>query len=174
MDQSGGLLARLRKRDHGLDERVQTVEADLDQAWPAVGPVELTWTWIALHHLADPDRALREIFAATRPGGLLAVAENTAPMRFLPDDIGLGRPGSRHAPRPRWPSTTPGRCPTWARTGSAGGAGRVHGRAERAFGVELDPPLPGSAGRYAQGYLRRVRGHLTARWPTTTWPHSTC
>jgi hypothetical protein len=32
--------------------------------------------------------------------------------------------------------------------------------AERAFGIDLGPPLPGSAGRYAQGYLRRVRGHL--------------
>ncbi len=31
---------------------------------------------------------------------------------------------------------------------------------ERAFGIELGPPLPVSAGRYAQAYLRRVRGHL--------------
>jgi SAM-dependent methyltransferase len=118
VDESGDLLARLRAkaRDLGLEDRVQTVEADLDQAWPALGPVDVTWTSMALHHLADPDRALREIFAATRPGGLVAVAESTAPMRFLPDDIGLGRPG-------------------------------LEARAQ-------------SAGRYAQAYLRRVRGHL--------------
>jgi hypothetical protein len=34
------------------------------------------------------------------------------------------------------------------------------GVSERAFGIEVGAPLPGSAGRYAQAYLRRARGHL--------------
>ena len=163
VDQSGDLLARLRARarDRGLDDRVQTVEADLDQAWPAVGPVDVTWTSMALHHLADPDRALREIFAATRPGGLLAVAESTAPMRFLPDDIGLGRPGlearAQAAVAEHHSGTMPYLGADWGPLVARAG---FTGVAERAFGIELGPPLPGSAGRYAQGYLRRVRGHL--------------
>jgi SAM-dependent methyltransferase len=163
VDESGDLLARLRAkaRERGLDRRVQTVEADLDQGWPAVGPVDLTWTSMALHHLADPDRALREIFAATRPGGLLAVAEGTAAQRFLPDDIGLGRPGLearlQAAVAEHHSGTMPYLGADWgpllARAGFAGVA-------ERAFGIEMDAPLPAAAGRFAQAYLRRVRGHV--------------
>lgn len=163
VDQSDDLLARLRAKagERGLDGRVQTVEADLNQAWPAVGPVDLTWTSLALHHLADPDRALREIFAAIRPGGLLAVAEITVAHRFLPDDIGLGRPGlearvqaavaDHHAELMPYLGADWG--PLLARAGFTG----VN---ERAFGIELSAPLPAAAGRFAQAYLRRTRTHL--------------
>ncbi len=163
VDESGDMLARLRARarDRGLDDRVRTVEADLDQAWPALGPVDVTWTSMALHHLADPDRALREIFAATRPGGLLAVAESTAPLRFLPDDIGLGRPGlearAQAAVAEHHSGTMPYLGANWGPLVTRAG---FTGVAERAFGIELGAPLPGSAGRYAQAYLRRARGHL--------------
>ncbi|HMD24580.1 MAG TPA: class I SAM-dependent methyltransferase, partial [Streptosporangiaceae bacterium] len=138
VDESGDLLARLRAkaRDRGLEDRVQTVEADLDQAWPALGPVDLTWTSMALHHLADPDRALREIFAATRPGGLLAAAESTAPMRFLPDDVGLGRPGlearAQAAVAEHHSGTMPYLGADWGPLVARAG---FTGVAERAFGI---------------------------------------
>jgi SAM-dependent methyltransferase len=163
VDQSGELLARLRDkaREHGLDQRVRTVEADLNQAWPAHEPADLTWTSMALHHLSDPDRALREILAATLPGGLLAVAEITGPHRFLPDEIGLGRPGleervqaavaEHHAEA--MPHLGADWGPLLARAGWTGVT-------ERAFGIELSAPLPAAAGRFAQAYLRRVRTHL--------------
>ena len=163
VDESGDLLARLRAkaRERGLDGRVQTVEADLDEAWPALGPVDLTWTSMALHHLADPDRGLREIFAATRPGGLLAVAEITAPQRFLPDDIGLGRPGlearAQAAVAEHHSGTMPYLGADWGPL--VAGAGFT-GVAERAFGIELGAPLTAAAGRFAQAYLQRVRTHL--------------
>jgi len=163
VDESGDLLARLRAkaRERGLDGRVQTVEADLDQAWPALGPVDLTWTSMALHHLADPDRGLREIFAATRPGGLLAVAEITAPQRFLPDDIGLGRPGlearAQAAVAEHHSGTLPYLGADWGPLVARAG---FTGVAERAFGIELSAPLPAAAGRFAQAYLRRARTHL--------------
>ena len=163
VDESADLLAWLRAkaRDRGLEDRVQTVEADLDQAWPAVGPVDLTWTSMALHHLADPDRALREIFAATRPGGLVALAESTAPMRFLPDDIGLGRPGlearAQAAVAEHHSGTMPYLGADWGPLVARAGFTAV---AERAFGIDLGAPLPAAAGRYAQAFLRRVRGHL--------------
>jgi SAM-dependent methyltransferase len=163
VDESGDLLARLRAkaRDRGLDGRVQTVEANLDQAWPAVSPVDLTWTSMALHHLADPDRALREIFAATRPGGLLAVAEMTAAQRFLPDDIGLGRPGLearlQAAVAEHHSGTMPYLGADWGPLVTRAGWTDV---AERAFGIEVDAPLPAAARRFAQAYLRRVRGHV--------------
>jgi SAM-dependent methyltransferase len=163
VDESGDLLARLRAkaRERGLDGRVQTVEADLDQGWPAVGPVDLTWTSMALHHLADPDRGLREIFAATRPGGLLAVAEMTGPQRFLPDDIGLGRPGlearAQAAVAEHHSGTMPYLGADWGPLVTRAGFTGVD---ERVFGIELSAPLPATAGRFAQGYLRRVRTHV--------------
>ncbi|HLK72071.1 MAG TPA: class I SAM-dependent methyltransferase [Streptosporangiaceae bacterium] len=163
VDRSGELLARLRAkaRDRGLDDRVRTVEADLDQAWPALGPVDLTWSALALHHLADPDRALREIFAATRPGGLLAVAEITDPHRFLPEDVGVGRPGLEArimaAVAEHHAAAMPYLGADWGPL--LAGAGWIE-VAERAFGIELSAPLPPAAGRFAQAYLRRARTHL--------------
>lgn len=163
VDRSGELLARLRAkaRDRGLDGRVRTVEADLDQAWPALGSVDLTWSALALHHLADPDRALREIFAATRPGGLLAVAEITDPHRFLPDDVGVGRPGLEArimaAVAEHHAAAMPYLGADWGPLLAGAGWTEV---AERAFGLELSAPLPPAAGRFAQAYLRRTRTHL--------------
>jgi SAM-dependent methyltransferase len=163
VDESGDLLARLRAkaRDRGLEDRVQTVEADLDQAWPALGPVDLTWTSMALHHLADPDRALREIFAATRPGGLLAVAEMTGPQRFLPDDIGLGRPGLEARLQAAVAEHHSGSMPyLGADWGPLVVRAGWMGVAERAFGIEVPAPLTAAGRRFAQAYLRRVRGHV--------------
>jgi SAM-dependent methyltransferase len=95
VDQSADMLARIRCRagDLGLAGRVITVQADLDRAWPAIEPVDVAWASNVLHELASPRRVLADAFAALRPGGLLAVAELGAPPRFLPDDLGLGRPG---------------------------------------------------------------------------------
>ena len=89
------LLARLsdKARDLGVAGRVRTVEADLDRVWPTIDPVDLVWASNSLHHLSDPDRVLADVFATIRPGGLLAVAEMESFPRFLPDDVGLGRPG---------------------------------------------------------------------------------
>ena len=77
----------------GPSDRIRTVQADLDTAWPEVGAVDLAWAASSLHELAAPDRLLRELHAGMRPGGLLAVVEMDALPRFLPEDIGIGRPG---------------------------------------------------------------------------------
>src|ERR1700722_19604588 len=56
VDIEPGSLARLRHKAHvlGLEERVQAREADLDAGWPALGPLDLTWASMSLHHMADP------------------------------------------------------------------------------------------------------------------------
>jgi len=77
----------------GLGDRVRTVVADLDQGWPDLAPVDLTWASMSLHHLVDPVRSLAELRRITSPGGLLAVSEFVEPVRFLPEDLGIGRPG---------------------------------------------------------------------------------
>lgn len=95
VDHDQRMLERLRSKalDLGLAPRVRTVHADLDAGLPPLEAVDVSWASMSLHHLADPDRVLAELFAATRPGGLLAVAEFAEPLRFLPDDLGAGRPG---------------------------------------------------------------------------------
>ncbi|HET9894794.1 MAG TPA: class I SAM-dependent methyltransferase [Streptosporangiaceae bacterium] len=163
VDQSAEMLARLEAKavESGLADRVRTVAADLDTAWPAVGAVDLVWTSMALHHLADPDAALRQIFAAIRAGGLLAVAEMTAPVSFLPDVIGIGRPGlaarcqdafSGHAA-----AAMPHLGSDWGPRLAQAGFTSVE---RQDYRIELDGPLPAAAGRYAQLSLRHAMTHL--------------
>jgi SAM-dependent methyltransferase len=163
VDQSAALLARLRAKAGGLGlaGRIRTVEADLDGTWPDTGVVDLVWTSMTLHHLADPGRALREIFARLRPGGLLAVAELTSSLRFLPDDIGIGRPGLQTRVGAVFDETHAAALPhldaDWGGFIAQAGFTNV---AERAFGIELTAPLPPAAGRFVQGSLRRAREQL--------------
>src|SRR3954468_15170159 len=82
-----------KAREAGVGDQVRTLVADLDVGWPDLFPIDLTWASMSLHHLASPARALSELRAITRPGGLIAVAEFDEPVRFLPEDLGIGRPG---------------------------------------------------------------------------------
>jgi SAM-dependent methyltransferase len=163
VDQSAALLARLRAKasDLGLGGRLHTVEADLDGTWPDTGEVDLVWTSMTLHHLADPDRALREIFAGLRPGGLLAVAELTRSLRFLPDDIGIGRPGLEARAGAVFDETHAAALPhmdaDWGAFLTQAGFVDV---VKRAFEINVTAPLPAAAGRFVQGSLRRSREQL--------------
>ena len=168
VDSSAEMLRRIRhKAEHlGLSDRIHTVEADLDEAWPDVEDVDITWASLSLHHLIDPDRVLAALLAATAPGGVLAVAEFGERLRFLPDDIGLGRPGlearcldllaAEHA------LSLPEIGSDWASRLAAAGFDEV---TERTFEVRLDPPLLSAGVRYAQRWLERLRSGLSDRLP---------
>jgi SAM-dependent methyltransferase len=165
VDVSADMLARVRVKalDLGLAERVRTLCVDLDQGWPDIEEVDLVWASMALHELADPRRLLAQAHAALRPGGLIAVAEMDAHLRFLPDDLGRGRPGlearclaavtevSRHA----MPFGT-----DWAPALEGSGFEVVD---SRTFAIELTPPHRSATGRYAQGWFRRVRAAVEGR-----------
>jgi SAM-dependent methyltransferase len=166
LDKSAQLLHHLmdKARVLGVADRVRTVQADLDAAWPAIDTVDLVWASSSLHHMADPDRVLTEVFAALHPGGLLVVAELDSFPRFLPGDLGFGRPGLEarcHA------VLAEGHAAELPHLGSDWGsllspAGFVI-EAKRPFAIDLTPPLPASAGRYAQASLRRMRSGLEGR-----------
>lgn len=163
VDSSEYMLGRIRARalDLGLAGRIRTVQADLDLAWPAVEPVDVTWASMSLHHLSDPDKVLSQVFTATRPGGLLAVAEFAEPLRFLPDDIGIGRPGleSRclEALRGEHSHSLPHLGSEWSPRLEAAG---FTGLSEQPFTIELDAPYPSGTARYAQLWLGRLRSAL--------------
>jgi SAM-dependent methyltransferase len=166
VDISAPLLHRLREKARalGVADRVRTVQADLDATWPPIDPADLVWASSSLHHLADPDRALTGVFGMLGPGGRLVLAELESFPRFLPDDVGLGRPGlearCHAAVAGRRAAELPHLGSDWAaRLVKAG----FTIEAERPFAVELTPPLPAAARRYAQATLRRIRSGLDGR-----------
>ncbi|MBM9508112.1 class I SAM-dependent methyltransferase [Actinacidiphila acididurans] len=96
VDGSAPLLERALERAAaaGLGpDRFTTVAADLPEDFGALGQADLIWSSRAVHHLGDQQDALNRLARALREGGLLAIAEDGLPLRFLPRDIGLGRPG---------------------------------------------------------------------------------
>jgi len=166
LDKSPQLLDCLsdKARALGVASRIRTIQADLDQAWPPAGPVDLAWASSSLHHMADPDRVLTDVFAALRPGGLLVVAEMDSFPRFLPDDLGLGRRGLEarcHAALAEGlAEEVPHLGSDWGPRLSKAGFSI---EAERTFTIHLTAPLPPAARRYAQVSLRRLRSGLDGR-----------
>lgn len=166
IDESTAMLERIRERavTAGLANRVRTVQANLDDGWPATGPVDVVWASMSLHHMADPDRTVHDIMAALRPGGVLAVVEIDGQPRFLPDDIGIGRPGLesryRAALEPTHAALVPHLGSDWDARFAATDL-RVLGR--RVFSIDVQPPLPTATGRYARSFLARVRSALDNR-----------
>jgi SAM-dependent methyltransferase len=150
--------------ERGLADRVSTVRADLDAAWPAVGTFDLVWASASLHHLADPDRVLADVLGALRPGGLLVAAELDSFPRLLPHDIGVGTPGLEARCHAILDEERAARLPhmgdDW---GSKIGTAGFTVEAERSFSIDLKAPLPTATGRYAQASLCRIRHVLDGR-----------
>jgi SAM-dependent methyltransferase len=87
-------LLQARARFEGFGNRVSIVQADLDATrWPDLGAIDLVWASASLHHLVDPDRALRTVRDLLQPDGLLAVVELSGLPRFLPPTAPEDRPG---------------------------------------------------------------------------------
>jgi SAM-dependent methyltransferase len=163
VDLSPDMLQRVtdKARGLGLTGRVRTLQADLDAGWPVTGPVDLVWASASLHHMADPVRVLTEVRAALAPDGLLIITEIEGFPRFLPDDIGLGRPGLETRCQEALDEVRTAALPhLGADWGSYLSQAGLTIEAERAFRIELTPPLPAATGRYAVATLQRIRSGL--------------
>ncbi|WP_113717941.1 methyltransferase [Arthrobacter dokdonensis] len=151
VDRSPDMVARTlgAARSAGVAGRVRAVEADLDRAWPALGGVDLIWASSSLHELADPQRAMRDIFAALNPGGLAVVVEMDGLPRFLPDSFHGGLEPRLHAllARRGWNAH-----PDWQPGLERAGFADVQ---RRAFPTE-GRPAPELAARYARAFLARM------------------
>ncbi len=161
VDTSAEHLQRLRTKacTLGVQERVRTVHADLDEAaWPDLGSPDLVWASASMHHMAHPDRALRTIHDTLAPGGLFAVVELAGPPRFLPADAPAERPGLEervHAAADRRQAEhMPHRGADWGPMLTAAGF-TIEG--ERTIAVNLDRTRSEAIGRYATGVLQRIR-----------------
>jgi SAM-dependent methyltransferase len=86
--------ARARAARLGVTDRFSTLEAELaDGLGDLEYPVDLLWASRSLHHVGDQRAALTGFAERLAPGGTLALLEGGLPARYLPRDIGIGRPG---------------------------------------------------------------------------------
>ncbi|MEV1289123.1 class I SAM-dependent methyltransferase [Micromonospora sp. NPDC049679] len=163
VDVSEPMLEHLRQkaRTLGVTDRIRTVQADLDQPWPNLGPADLVWASASLHHMADPGHALTQALATLRPGGVLVVTELDSFPRFLPDEAGAALEERCHV------ALAELRVEAGMHMGEDWGVRLAEAgftvEAERHFDIALQPPLPAAAGRYAQLSLQRMRHGLDGR-----------
>ncbi len=86
--------ARARAGRLGFADRFGTLAGDLPGALSELDyPADLMWASQSLHHLPDQRAALAALGGHLAPGGTLAILEGGLPARFLPRDLGTGRPG---------------------------------------------------------------------------------
>ncbi|MFK0018621.1 class I SAM-dependent methyltransferase [Streptomyces sp. NPDC090798] len=166
VDLSAAHLHRLQEKAAaaGAADRVRIVRADLDAtAWPELGTPELVWASASLHHMPDPDRALRRIHDLLAPGGLFAVVELAGFPRFLPEGAPEDAPGLEErchaALGHHHAEQVPHRGADWGTKLTKAGF-TVEG--ERTITVDLGPPRTDAAGRYALSGLRRMRGSVAS------------
>ncbi|GAA2944809.1 class I SAM-dependent methyltransferase [Streptomyces enissocaesilis] len=167
VDASAEHLQRLRTKAYtrGVEERVRTVQADLDDdTWPDLGSPDLIWASASMHHMAHPDRALRTVHDTLAPGGLFAVVELAGHPRFLPADAPAERPGLEeriHAAADRRQAEhVPHRGADWGPMLTAAGF-TVEG--ERTITVNIEGSRSEAVGRYATGVLRRIHSVIADR-----------
>jgi SAM-dependent methyltransferase len=149
------MLEHLRRRAGGAGN-IRTMQADLDGEWPALGPADLVWASASMHHLTDPGRALRQIHDLLRPGGAVLITELESFPRFL-HNAAEDR-GHAEMDRMRHEAGMHMHEDWGALLRKAGFETR-----ERRFDIELRPPLPASAARYAEVTLHRMRDRLADR-----------
>ncbi|MFJ5773055.1 class I SAM-dependent methyltransferase [Streptomyces sp. NPDC093094] len=96
VDGNEPLLERARDRAArlGVADRFGTLAGELPEVLGDLDyPADLLWASRSLHHLGDQRAALAAFAGHLAPGGTLALMEGGLPARFLPRDIGFGRPG---------------------------------------------------------------------------------
>ncbi|WP_282082559.1 class I SAM-dependent methyltransferase [Streptomyces tendae] len=161
VDTSAEHLKLLREKAcaRGVQERVRTVQADLDHDdWPDLGRPDLVWASASMHHMANPERALRNVRELLAPGGLFALVELAGVPRFLPAHAPENRPGLEerahaatngfHAQR------VPHRGADWGPMLTAAG---FTVEDDRTLTVSVAGARSDAVGRYAHGILQRIR-----------------
>ncbi|MFG2574954.1 class I SAM-dependent methyltransferase [Streptomyces sp. NPDC048481] len=167
VDGSAPLLERARQRAErlGHGDRFGTLAGELPGALQQLDyPADLLWAGRSLHHLGDQRAALAAFAERLAPGGTLAIMEGGLPSRFLPRDLGFGRPGLEarlDALQEEWfarmraglPGSV-GETEDWAAL--LGAAGLHHARS-RSFLLDLPAPASERARFYIAETLTRLR-----------------
>lgn len=97
--------AARRAGDEGVAGRVRFAVADVDSLPLAPASADVVWASGVVHHLADQQAAVARLAGLAVPGGRVALVEGGLPLRCLPHETGIGRPGLEariDAARARW------------------------------------------------------------------------
>ena len=164
VDQSEFMLGRLstKVKAHGLDERVSTLQVDLDAAWPQLTDINLVWAASSMHHMSDPAHVFERITGTLSTDGLLVVVEMDAFPRYLPEDLGFGTPGLEERCHAAVGSANWNAHPNWAGPIREAGMEVVD---QRTFGyaIEQDQELVARAAhRWLSRMLDALNEDLTA------------
>ncbi|MEV5954928.1 class I SAM-dependent methyltransferase [Streptomyces sp. NPDC051987] len=175
VDSSEPLLdrARARAERQGVADRFDVLAGELPDVLDRLDyPADLLWAGHSLHHLGDQRAALTAFGERLAPGGTLAVLEGGLPSRFLPRDIGIGRPGLQarlDALQEEWFARMRAELPgsvaeaeDWPTLLSA--AGLKYART-RSFLLDLPAPASGRARDHAVEIFSRFRDTLTDELP---------
>ncbi|MDN3272049.1 class I SAM-dependent methyltransferase [Streptomyces sp. MA15] len=167
VDGSEALLERARARVGrlGAGDRFDTLTGDLPGVLAELDyPADLLWASRSIHHLGDQGAALAACAERLAPGGTLAVLEGGLPARFLPRDIGFGRPGLQaridaveEERFTRMREELPGsvaQVEDWPALLTAAG---LHRTRSRTFLLDLPAPLPDRARAHVVDSLTRTR-----------------
>ncbi|MER8029416.1 methyltransferase [Streptomyces bauhiniae] len=170
VDGSGPLLERAQGRAGrlGVDGRFSTVTGELPEALDELEfPADLLWASRSLHHLGDQRAGLAAFAERLAPGGTLALLEGGLPARYLPRDIGIGRPGLQsrlNAAEEEWFSRMRAELPgavaepeDWPALLTAAGLKPTR---TRTFLLDLPAPADEAARDYAAAYFTRLRDGL--------------
>lgn len=171
VDSSPAMLERTAQRaaEHDLGDRITTHLAELPDGLDQVERADVIWASMSLHHVGDEVAALRRLRHLLEPHGLLALAEWADPMRVLPDDVGLGRPGLHDRMATAFTGWfaemregLPGSVPSSDLPSMVAAAGlEVVG--SRVASHSCDPPLGDDERQLALGHLRHARQQLGDR-----------
>ncbi len=168
VDSSVAMLERTTTRafEQGFHARITTLIAELPAGLDGLEPADVIWASMSLHHVGDEVEALRILRGLLSPHGLIAVAELADPMRTLPDDLGVGRPGLANRidtagatwfARMRSELTGSVPSPDVASMFAAAGFEVISSQIIR---QRLDSPLPDAARRLVLGGLQRISDQL--------------
>ncbi|GAB2691473.1 methyltransferase domain-containing protein [Nocardia thraciensis] len=93
VDGTPELLRIAEQRAERLGVRLGTRVAEFPAGLAELPEADLVWSANVVHHVGDQLNALTRMAGLLRPGGVLAIAEGGLPARWLPRDLGFGRPG---------------------------------------------------------------------------------
>ena len=168
IDSSPAMLDRARERSaaSGLTARITAHLAEVPGGLEDIERVDLIWASMSLHHIGDEVEGLLALRGLLEPSGLIAIAELAEPMRVLPYDLDLGRPGLTDrldSAEAEWFAAMRGGLPGAVASSdlssmvlSAGFEAVVSRIAHQRF----EAPLPDEARRVVLGHLRRLSDHL--------------